>query len=147
MLGVPEVVHTLLLVLMGLSGGLITGTGLAAVLSALHLPARLSALTYTRRANRLYELSLTGGAWVAAWWLPFPFYLRLPAATLALAGLFTGAFVGMLASALAETIGVVPVAARRTGVGALIGKVVWAVAAGKIIGSLVYLTYQPFLGP
>jgi stage V sporulation protein AB len=139
--------ETGLIVVVGFSGGLITGTGFIAVLSALSLPARLSALTYSRRANRIYELALAAGVWVAALWLPFPFALRLGPVILAAIGLPMGIFVGMLASALAETVGVMPVIAARTGAGPLIDKVVWAVAVGKIIGSLIFLTFPPFTAP
>jgi stage V sporulation protein AB len=136
--------ETVLLVLAGLSGGLITGTGLSAILNALGLPARLASLSSSRRANRLYELALAAGVWVAAFWLPFPFMLPAGEVLLAGAGLVAGAFVGMLASALAETIGVMPVVAAHSGAGRLIGKVIWALAAGKTVGSLLHLTFASF---
>ena len=133
-----------LLVLMGLGSGVFVGTAFVAFLNALQMPARLAALTYTRRAGRVYELAIAGGCWAAAVWLPFPFFVPVGPWVNPLIGVFTGAFIGMLASALAETIGVMPLLARRTGLRGLVGKVIWAVAAGKIVGTLVQFTSTPF---
>lgn len=132
------------LALFGLSGGLVAGSAFVALLNALQVPARLAALTYTRRLARTYELALAAGAFAAALWIPFPFALRVPSWFLAIAGLFMGAFVGLLASALAETIGVIPVVARRTAVGEPLFKLIWLAAAGKILGSLAYWLFPPF---
>ncbi len=140
-------VELALLATLGIGSGVLVGAAFVALLTALGVPSRLVALTGTRRCNAAYALAVAGGALAGAFWLPFPYTLSLPGVLAAVPGLLTGIFVGMLASALAETIGVVPVLSRRVGLGSLVGKVVWAVAAGKIIGSLAYWTFPPFTAP
>jgi stage V sporulation protein AB len=95
--------------------------------------------------NRAYELAMAAGATVAAVRLVYPFQFALGAFTAGVAGITMGMFVGMLASALAETIGVVPVVARRTGLGNWITKLIWLVVVGKILGSLIYWLYPPLI--
>lgn len=135
----------LLVAVIGLCSGVVVGAAFVAFINALRLPARLVALTYSRHVTRVYELAMTAGGTVAAVWLVFPFVFRLGPAAAALIGVAMGAFVGMLAGALAETIGVVPVVARRTGLGSWITKLIWFVAVGKILGSLIYWLYPPLV--
>jgi stage V sporulation protein AB len=135
--------YDILFAVFGLSGGLIAGSAFVALLTALEVPARLIALSYTRRHTRTYEFALAAGAWVAAFWLPFPYTLGTSPWVLVIPGLLMGSFVGTLASALAETIGVIPVTARRTGVGSPIFKLIWFAVAGKILGSLVFWMFPP----
>lgn len=135
--------YDLLFAAFGLSSGLIAGSAFVALLNALEVPARLIALSYTRRHARTYEAALAAGTWTAAFWLPFPYTLRTSPWVLVLPGLLMGSFVGLLASALAETLGVVPVTARRTGVGSPLFRLIWFAVAGKILGSLVFWTFPP----
>jgi stage V sporulation protein AB len=133
------------MVAVGLSSGAVVGAAYVAFMNALQLPARLAALTYTRHMGRVYEIAMAAGATLAAVRLAFPFVFNLGVITAGLVGLPMGIFVGMLASALAETIGVVPVVARRTGLGTSITKLIWFVVIGKILGSLIYWLYPPLV--
>lgn len=136
-----------MLFLFGAGSGVLVGAAFIALLVTLGVPSRLIALTDTRKWTKVFSLALAAGSLAGSMWLPFPYSIPLPACAAALPGLLVGIFVGMLASALAETIGVVPILSRRLGLGSLVGKVVWAVAAGKIIGSLAYWTFPPFTAP
>ena len=51
--------------------------------------------------------------------------------------LFGGIFVGCLAGALTEVLNVIPIAARRFSVRRNLPYVIYALAAGKLIGSLI----------
>jgi stage V sporulation protein AB len=137
--------RSVLLVVVGLCAGGIVGTAYVAFMNTLQLPARLAALTYTRHFGRVYELAMFSGALTAAVWLAFPFTFALNQAIAGFIGVAMGVFVGMLASALVETIGVIPVVARRTGLGNTVTKLIWFVVVGKILGSLVYWLYPPLL--
>lgn len=60
-------------------------------------------------------------------------------------GLFAGIFVGCLALAIAEMLDSIPIFARRVGFRHGIGLAIAAVAAGKLIGSLIYFSRGIYL--
>ncbi|MDP2871338.1 MAG: stage V sporulation protein AB [Bacillota bacterium] len=134
-----------LLAAVGACAGVVVGAAYVAFMNALRVPARLAALTYTRHMTRIYEAAMAAGAFLAAVWLVFPYTLRLAPAAAGFVGAAMGVYVGMLASALAETIGVIPVVARRTGLGTWVTRLIWFVVLGKITGSLIYWLYPPLV--
>ncbi|MGO4275104.1 stage V sporulation protein AB, partial [Paenibacillus sp. TAF58] len=54
----------------------------------------------------------------------------------ALVGIFAGCFVGMLAAALTEIINVLPILAKRVGMGSYMILLLMAMIFGKVFGSL-----------
>lgn len=130
-----------LLILVGLSGGLIVGAGLVAFLTVLGIVPRLTQITKTGKYIHLYQYGIIVGSvfwgWVGMHELTFslPFHLS------ALHGLFAGLFVGMLAAALTEVLNVLPILAKRIN---LVEKIIWllmAMVLGKIFGSLFHWLY------
>jgi len=59
-------------------------------------------------------------------------------------GIFSGIFVGCLAMAIAEMLDTIPIFSRRVGFRHGLGIAVTFMAAGKVLGSLLYFAYRFF---
>ncbi|OUM96831.1 MAG: stage V sporulation protein AB [Thermobacillus sp. ZCTH02-B1] len=132
--------------LLGLSGGLAVGSGLIALLVILDLIPRLAQLSRGYRQAAWFETAVLSGTvfWMLAdfgdWRSPQTGAGHL---LVALAGLFSGLFVGMLAAALTEVINVLPIMARRLRLEADMPALIWALVLGKMAGSLFdWFVYQ-----
>lgn len=132
--------------LLGLSGGLAVGSGLIALLVILDLIPRLAQLSRGYRLAAWYETAIIAGTvyWMSAdfgdWRSPHTGAAEVLAA---LAGLFTGLFVGMLAAALTEVVNVLPIMAKRLRLESKLPALVWALVLGKLAGSLFdWLVYH-----
>ncbi len=121
-------------VLLGLIGGTTVGVCAAPLWMMLQLPMRLTDILGVKANMRLCALALALGSALgavhAAGFLPD----FLGIAAMALGGLF----VGMLASALAEAVEVVPVFFDRLSISADIRCAAAALALGKTAGVIVY---------
>jgi stage V sporulation protein AB len=132
--------------LLGLSGGLAVGSGLIALLVILDLIPRLAQLARAYRLAAWFETAVIAGTlfWMLA---DFGDWRSPPTAVgdglAALAGLFTGLFVGMLAAALTEVVNVLPIMAKRLRLEPKLPVLVWALVLGKLAGSLFdWLVYH-----
>lgn len=119
--------------------GLAVGAGLAALVVLLTVAVRLARLTATSGWGGAYQWALVLGTLAAASYEVWPWTLHGPAALAAVLGLGMGVFLGMLVSALAEVVAVVPRAARRFGLVANLPRLVLAVALGKTLGAVLWL--------
>lgn len=86
------------------------------------------------RGHRLFGENATEGVWNL-----------IGTVFLLIFGVFAGIFVGCLALAIAEMLNTIPVFARRIGFRHGLGIAILAVAAGKLVGSLIYFTQRVFL--
>ena len=124
--------------------GFVVAGGFLAFISLIGVLQRLASITKTARHMVLYENSLIYGAIavnllslytpsvpIGANWLIFP-------------GLFGGILAGCLAGAIAEVVNVIPIFSRRISLRKGIPYLVYALAFGKGIGSLVqfFLLYH-----
>ena len=120
--------------LLGLMGGLTVGVCAAPIWMMLELPMRLTDILGVRVPMRLCALALALGAALgtfhAAGFLP----ILLGMAAMALGGLF----VGMLGSALAEAVEVVPVFFDRFSITADMRWAAAALAVGKTAGVILF---------
>ncbi len=144
------------LVLAGVSYGLLAAAGVFTVLAAVGLVPRFAGKTHTAEYVLLYEEmvifgTLTGcvlsvfsrycqfGAW---WQGRFPGQKRLlygiGGIWQAVFGFFAGMFVGCLALAIAEMLDSIPILTRRISFRHGLGLAVVSMAAGKICGSILY---------
>ncbi|GAB2697227.1 stage V sporulation protein AB [Paenibacillus thermoaerophilus] len=141
-----DAAETLLLIVLGLSGGLAVGGGMVSLLVVLDLIPRvmqLSGLTGRYKAVHLFEGAIVAGVlyWTAAdfngWALPLSPVFALPT------GLLQGVFIGMLAAALTEVLNVLPIMAKRLNLAQGIGWLLMAMVFGKVAGSLFdWLIYR-----
>lgn len=114
------------------------GAALAVFVVALDIVPRLARLTGTQGWRGAYEAALAVGAVAAAATSIWPLSLRLPPVLVALLSLAIGAFVGLVAAALTEVVGVLPILSRRVGLRRRLGWLVLALVVGKTVGSLAW---------
>jgi stage V sporulation protein AB len=120
----------------GLAGGIVVGSGIVAFLIVLDIIPRLAQLTRSWKQVHTYEAAIVLGTICFTWLDFFDIRLQLFPLGAAFIGLFAGCFVGMLAAALTEVINVLPILAKRVGMGNYIGWLLMAMILGKVFGSL-----------
>ncbi|KKI93137.1 stage V sporulation protein AB [Bacillus sp. SA1-12] len=135
------IVENLLLIIIGLSGGLVVGSGFVAFLAVLGIIPRLTQLTKTYQFIHVYEWAIILGAVLIGWISLRDTLLFQSALWLVPVGLLNGMFVGMLAAALTEVLNVFPILAKRIGLGDKIIILLMAIVLGKIAGSLFHWMY------
>ncbi len=120
--------------LLGLAGGLTVGVCAAPLWMMLQLPMRLTDILNAKANMRLCAAALAAGAALGALHVSGFLPELLGAAAMA----FSGAFVGMLGSALAEAVEVVPVFFDRLSITADMRYAAAALALGKTAGVIVF---------
>lgn len=135
----------IILAFAGVSAGGVIAAGVFAFLAIIGVFPRLIGKTKTRQHILLYEtLIVLGGIFGNVMDLyEFPMVIGmawLHQLLLGIFGLAVGVFVGCLVMSLAETLKTVPVISRRIHLAVGLQYVILAIAAGKLVGSLVYFT-------
>lgn len=125
------------LVIIALSGGVVVGSAAAAFVTLLDVVPRLAQLTGSSKQITLYEKVIVISMSLTSFITLSHKYVKMNYLFLAPIGLILGVFIGMLASALAEVLNVMPVLVRRLNIDEYIYPVLISIALGKVIGSLV----------
>ena len=132
----------ILLAFFGLCAGGIIAAGVYAFLAIIGIFVRLMGKTGTRKHIMLYEtIIILGGVLGNILDIyEFPIYMGafFGHVFLIIAGLSMGIFVGCLVMSLAETLKALPVISRRIHLAVGLQYLIFALAAGKMAGSLVY---------
>lgn len=126
------------LAIIGFSGGLVVGGALAAFLTVLGVITRLIEITKTKRYLTIYKFAILSGTIVSTLSYNLSIKVNGSGYILILVGLFMGIFVGMVASALAEVLNVMPLFVDVLGGAKWVYVIIFAMIIGKIIGSLIY---------
>jgi len=123
-------------VIVGLSGGIAVGGGMVAFLVVLDILPRLAQMTRAFDRVHTFEGAIVTGVmvWTVADFMDWKITLA-PFVT-AVIGFIAGCFVGMLAGALTEVLNVLPIMAKRLGLGPYIIWLLMAMVLGKVAGSL-----------
>lgn len=147
---------TFLLILMGASYGLLAAAGVFTVLVAVGLVPRFAGKTHTAGRVILYEEMVIFGTLAGCVLSVFPEYCQIGAwlqrrfseqagiwlgagnVIQAVFGLFAGMFIGCLALAIAEMLDSIPIFSRRISFRHGLGLAILSMAAGKLVGSLLY---------
>ncbi|WP_246079033.1 stage V sporulation protein AB [Paenibacillus piri] len=124
-------------VFIGFAGGLAVGSGMVAFLVVLDVIPRLAQITRSYSLIRWYEAAVVLGSLFFTITDFFQITYSLFPLSAAVFGLFAGGFVGMLAGALTEVINVLPILAKRIGMGSYMIWLLMAMIFGKMIGSLL----------
>jgi len=125
-------------IVVGFGSGIIVGSGIVAFLTVLNIVSRLAYITSTYRYVHTYGWAVLGGVLSGSIVSLLPIKLHFtPYWTIGI-GLLMGIFVGMLASALAEVVDVIPISVQRMNALAYIILFIFALALGKVFGSLYY---------
>ena len=124
----------------GLSCGVIAAGGVFGLITKLHIVTRFADATNTKSYLMQYETAILIGATVGNIVFLFPISTTLVFANVifVLFALFTGMFVGCLATALSETLNVTSVFSRRLRLHSHLGLIVLSASIGKFFGSLFY---------
>jgi len=131
-----------LLVLIGLSAGMIIAGGLFAFIVMIGVVTRLISRTKTAKSVRVYEDLVVLGATIGNAIFIFQIHIPIGMVGLLLFGGFSGVFVGCLAAALAETVQVIPVFSNRIKLKAGIPVIILSMALAKSLGSLYQLFFM-----
>ncbi|WP_397355714.1 stage V sporulation protein AB [Paenibacillus sp. N3.4] len=126
----------LLAAFVGLAGGIAVGSGMVAFLVVLDIIPRLAQITRSFSHIHSYEAAVVAGSLIFTWVDFGEGKLHLNPMGTALVGVFAGCFVGMLAAALTEIINVLPILAKRVGMGSYMILLLMAMIFGKVFGSL-----------
>ena len=135
----------------GASYGVLSSAGVFTVFAAVGLVPRFVGKTHTARHVTLYEEMIIWGTILGGLASIFyPYYAGAVASFLGAAGafggislqviygFFAGIFVGCLALAIAEVLESIPILSMRINFGTGMRLAIWAMAVGKLIGSLYY---------
>ena len=138
-----QIIQTILLSIIGFSGGLAVAGGVFAFISVLGIIPRLA--DRLGLASHIYQMEtvVAIGGIAGSFMTVFQIHLGIGIIGLAIFGLFAGVFVGSLAMALAETLKVIPVLCQRTKLRMGIPVLISVLGFGKALGSLYQLYFCP----
>ncbi|WP_312876061.1 stage V sporulation protein AB [Paenibacillus alginolyticus] len=128
--------EAILAALIGLAGGIAVGSGMVAFLVVLDIIPRLAQITRSFSKIHAYEAAVVLGSLLFTWVDFSDAKVHLFPMGAAVVGIFAGCFVGMLAAALTEIINVLPILAKRVGMGSYMILLLMAMIFGKVVGSL-----------
>ena len=128
----------ILLGIIGLSSGFIVAGGVMALSIGLGIFTRYAGITHTGKRVRLYEDAVLLGGIAGDIMTVYKVSVPLGSIGLAVMGVCFGIFVGSWILALAEIVNIFPVFFRRMGVTKGTSLVILAIAAGKVLGSLMH---------
>ncbi|BCE07283.1 MULTISPECIES: stage V sporulation protein AB [Bacillus] len=130
------IISVIFIIFLGLAGGIAVGSGFVAFLTVLGIIPRLTQLTKTQGFIQAYEWAVILGAVFGGWESLNMSRFFLSKWLLVPIGLLAGVFIGMLAAALTEVLNVLPILAKRIGMGDRILILLMAIVFGKILGSM-----------
>lgn len=128
----------LFLITIGLSGGAVVGAGVFAFFVALGVIERIIDISKTETYGKAYRISILLGSLLSTFIYMFGFGIEANRGWLVVIGLFMGAFVGMIASALAEVLNVIPFLSITMRIDRWVYFLIAAIILGKVLGSIVY---------
>lgn len=128
-------------IITGFAGGLVVGTGVVAFFTILGIVTRSIEISNSSKCVKWYEFTILLGAIISALFYFFDIELNWTKYVFPpVIGLFMGIFVGMVASALAEMLDVMPVMADRMSMRKFLYIGIFAIIFGKTLGSIIYWT-------
>ncbi len=133
--------NILLLIIVGFASGTIVGSGIVALITLLDIVPRLAQLTKTYSKIRTYENAIILGATFGSIASITDFSVKANSGFIVIIGFCMGIFVGLVAAAIAEVVNVIPIIVRRNKIEGYVIYVLFALIAGKIIGTYVSLFF------
>lgn len=132
------------LAFLGFSGGVTVGAGIVAFFTVLGVVARVVDIGKTQGHEKAYKIVIIFGALLSTLVYMFDFKVNGGRFWLAIVGLFMGIFIGMVSSALAEMLNIIPFLSMDAGIDNWLYLIIIAIIFGKMIGSLIYWTIPGF---
>lgn len=137
-------VKALFLILLGLGGGLVISGAVFSFIAIIGVVPRLAQKTKTQPFIKLYEEGIIVGGILGTTCLMADYYIPIGEAGAAVYMFLVGVFYGCLAVSLAEVLDVIPILTRRSNLKTGLKYFITALAAGKLIGSVLYYTVPGF---
>ena len=131
-------IRYVVIILFGLSGGVIVAGGMFTALFTVGLIPRFAGKTHTGSYVMIYETAVIFGTILGNIVSMYHTSLPFGNVTMAFYGLFSGIFVGCLALAIAEAFNGIPIFARRINFRRGLGIGILALAFGKFVGNMLY---------
>jgi stage V sporulation protein AB len=129
-------IESCIAIFIGIAGGIAVGSGMVAFLVMLDIIPRLAQITRSHSYVRVYEAAIVFGSLVFTIMDFWNVRLTIWPVLTAVIGLFAGGFIGLLAAALTEVVNVIPILAKRIGIGGYMVGLLTAMVLGKVLGSL-----------
>ena len=127
---------SVLLALIGISGGFVVAGGVIALMVGLGVITRFVGITHTAKHVQIFETAILLGGVAGNLLGVYQPMVYAGEPGLAVLGIFSGIFVGGWILALAEIVNIFPIFARRAGITKGYSLIVIAMAAGKVAGSM-----------
>ncbi len=128
----------LLLISIAFGGGVTVGSAAAAFLTILKIIPRLVQLSNTRKHIKIYQ-NVVSISFILFTIIYFSnFYMVFNPTIVMVIGLLYGTFIGLISSALAEVLNVIPVLSKKFKIKDNMKYVIWALMGGKVVGSLYF---------
>jgi len=128
--------------IVGFANGIVVGGGVIALITLLDIIPRFAQITQTYDNVKLYESIIVIGATLAAITSLTGVGLNLGGVVVIIIGFSMGIFVGLLASALAEVLNVLPVIVRRFRIDGYLIYTIYSLIFGKVLGALLNWFYD-----
>ncbi|MGO3167876.1 stage V sporulation protein AB [Senegalia sp. (in: firmicutes)] len=125
------------LIILGLSAGIAVGSALASFITLLDTVPRLMQLTNSYKKLGLYQIIIMVATITSVIMDFFNLSVYSNIFFLIPIGFFIGGFIGLIASALAEILNVIPVLENKLRLKELLPIPVLAISLGKVVGSLI----------
>lgn len=119
-------------------GGITVGGAAAAFFTILQVVPRLVQVTETNSYIKTYQQIVITGFILFTIIYFTNFNLHLSKYTTILIGLIFGTFIGLLSSALAEVLNVIPILSKKLKIKDNLNYIIWALMAGKVAGSICF---------
>ncbi|MBQ8802506.1 MAG: stage V sporulation protein AB [Tyzzerella sp.] len=133
-----QILNQVLLVVIGLSSGVVVAGGLFGFIVSLGVVSDLADRTHTGHMVLLYEDIIALGGIVGNLWYVYQFQFGESVVMLGIFGLFAGIFVGCWTMAIAEILNVFPIFIRRGKLVRAVPYIILGLAIGKGAGNLIY---------
>lgn len=132
------ILQWILLALIGLSLGFVVASGVVSLIIGLGIVNRYAGITKTAPRLRWYEFCCMTGAFFGNVFCMLDHSPPLGKAALLFFGLFAGIYLGSWIIALGEVVNIFSILVRRIGLTRGLPLIIFCMAAGKILGSLLY---------
>lgn len=136
--------NKIFLVVLGLSGGITVGAGVFAFFTVLGVLVRVIDISETEVYGSTYKIAIILGSLISTYIYIFRIGMNIGKGWLIVIGLYMGIFVGMVSSALAEVLNVIPSLSINMGITRWILLLIISIILGKTIGSIIYWVLPGF---
>lgn len=138
MTGVVQIIRWLILAVTGLAAGGIISAGVFSFITSIGIIPRIAGNMHIGKYIRSFENFVVIGGMIGGALSVFQINMHLGTGVQAIYGIMSGIFVGCIAVALAETLNAMAVFSRRVNLQKGFRIVIYAIALGKVTGSLLY---------